>query len=66
MTGPDLAEQGLQGFHLAHIGSDELGLGSAHRGQAVRGLASAHHHPRTRRQETAGDARADALGAPGD
>jgi hypothetical protein len=33
VTRRDLAEQGLQGFHLAHVGGDELGLGRTHRRQ---------------------------------
>jgi hypothetical protein len=44
MTRLDLAEQGLQGFHLPHVGGDELGLGPARSRQGLRGLAAAHHH----------------------
>jgi hypothetical protein len=66
MTRLDLAEQGLQGFHLPHVGGDELGLGPTRSRQGLRGLAAAHHHLGAGGQETAGNACTDALGTAGD
>ena len=59
-------EEAFSDSSLAHVGGDELGLGRRRLRQHLRGLPPTPAPARRRRQETAGDACTDALGAAGD